>query len=726
LLEVYSSGKAHMATISDILNTPLSRITYIDALLDKGPNWNYLTPGGNVLRYTFSVATGNEAGQGGQQAFTLAQQGFVRSALDYISKLTGIVFSETTVGTAAQIHFANIDISGPQVTGLCSWNNSYTYDTSNNLLSYDADAYVYLDNVEWRAANADLKPGGDGYETLLHELGHALGLKHPFLEAGEPANTPVLSPSQDNTGNTLMSYTEAGGPHSTYGQYDIAALNWLYGRDGLGGQGVSSASGGRYFTGTSGDDVLVGTDFDDILEGDDGNDIIDGGNGIDTAVFRGTANSYSFLVLDNGKVQVNSVDDGTDVLSSIELFRFSNGTFTRAQLLEDKTPPAAPTLTLSKNANGYAMGNSPLLTGSAEAFTTVKIYNGTNVIATTQADATGLWSVATSPFRDGMNYTIYAKATDVGGNTSIASEGVRFNVDATAPKIPSGTVKFATADNQPVFAGTGEASTLIQLFRTGDFAEIGRTTVGSDGTWHIDSFPLTNGTYDVTVVSLDAADNATTSAANMKFTIDSALNIIGTANPETINAAAAGNNAIDGGAGLDVALYGAPRANFTITKEVYGYSVVDTVGNNGHDTLVNIERVQFGDNNWVALDVDGVAGQAYRMYKAAFDRVPDVAGLGFWIRALDNGYSLTQIADEFIKSNEFKQMYMSDPSDANFITKLYEHVLHRAPEGDGYAWWLDHMHSATRAEVLAFFTESPENQAQVIGTIQDGITYTHW
>jgi hypothetical protein len=716
-----------MATTSDILNTPLSSINYIDALLDKGPDWNYLTPGTNILQYTFSVASGNEVGQTGQQAFTLAQQGFVRSALDYISKLTGIVFTETTNGTAAQIHFANIDITSAQTTGLCSWNNTYNYDASNNLLNYDADAYVYLDNVEWRAQNADLNPGGYGYQTLLHELGHALGLKHPFLEAGDPAGTPVLPTSQDNTGNTLMSYTDNGGPRSTYGQYDVAALNWLYGRDGLGGLGVSSATGGRYFTGTSGDDALTGTAFDDTLEGDGGNDFINGGSGVDTVVFRGLASSFTFLDVGNGKVQFSSEQDGTDVLSSIELFHFTDGTFTYAQLFNDKIAPAAPTLAVSKNAAGYAMGNSPLVTGSAEAYTTVKVYFAGNLIGTAQADRSGLWSVATSPFADALGaYTIYAKATDVAGNTSVQSENVSFKIDATAPKLPTGTVAITAGGNQPVFAGTGEANTIIQLFRVGDFAEIGRTTVHADGTWHIDSAPLTNGAYEVTVASVDAADNAATSSTNMTFAIDSALNIIGTAKAETINATAVGNNAIDGGAGLDVAMYTAPRANFTIAKDVYGYAVTDTTGVNGHDTLINIERVQFSDNSWVALDVDGVAGQAYRMYKAAFDRVPDVSGLGFWIRALDNGYSLTQIADEFIKSNEFKQMYMSDPSDANFITKLYEHVLHRAPEGTGYDWWLDHMHSATRAEVLAFFTESPENQAQVIGTIQDGIAYTHW
>jgi hypothetical protein len=715
-----------MANVSDITNTPLSGINYIDALLDKGPDWNYLTPAGNVLQYTFSITSGNEQGQGGQEAFTLSQQNCVRTALDYISKLTGIQFSETTMGTAAQVHFANINIDGAQTTGLCSWTHSYTYGAGNTLVSYDADAYVYLDNVEWLSENRNLTPGTYGYETLLHELGHALGLKHPFLDSGDAAGTPVLPAAQDNTSNTIMSYTDSGGPHASYSQYDIAALNWLYGADGLGGLGVSSATGARYLTGTSGSDVLTGTGADDTLEGDGGNDTINGGAGNDTAVFRGAVSSYTFTQLANGDLQATSALDGTDILSSIELFRFSDGSYQRSQLVNDTTPPAAPTISVSKNAAGYAMGNAPLVSGSAEANSTVNLYSNGDLVGTTHADASGLWSVTTTPFKDGMNYLLYARATDASGNASVPSEGVHFNIDATAPKIPTGTVVSTAGGNQPVFDGTGEAGSTIQLFRTSDFAEIARATVGTNGTWHIDSAPLPNGTYDISFASVDIADNATSSGTHLGFTIASTLNTNGTANADVLRPAGTGNNAIDGGAGLDVAVYDTPRANFTIAKDIFGFAVTDKVGSGGHDTLVNIERVQFSDNTWVALDVDGVAGQAYRMYKAAFDRVPDVAGLGFWIHALDNGYTLTQVADEFVKSNEFKQMYMSDPSDANFITKLYEHVLHRAPEGAGYDWWLDHMHSATRAEVLAFFTESPENQAQVIGTIQDGISYTHW
>lgn len=35
-------------------------------------------------------------------------------------------------------------------------------------------------------------------------------------------------------------------------------------------------------------------------------------------------------------------------------------------------------------------------------------------------------------------------------------------------------------------------------------------------------------------------------------------------------------------------------------------------------------------------------------------------------------------------------------------------------------------HHAPREELLVQFSESPENQAQVIGSIQDGIAFTPW
>ncbi|MFL6672021.1 MAG: DUF4214 domain-containing protein [Massilia sp.] len=717
-----------MATVSDIEKTTPSGLNHIDALLDKGPDWNYLTPVGNTLQYTFSVTSGNETGQSGQEAFTLAQQLCVRGAFDYISRLTGIQFAETANGAAAQLHFANIDITDPIVTGLCSWTHSYTYTTDNQLVSYDANAYVYLDNVQWYAQNRDLSVGRDGYETLLHELGHALGLKHPFREADDPASTIVLPQSQDNTTNTLMSYTHIGGPRAAFSQYDVAALNWLYGGDGLGGAlGVNSVTGARYITGTNGADTLMGTQFDDTLEGDGGNDMINGGNGTDTVVFRNARSTYTINQLPDGDLEVAGTTDGVDHLTSIEVLSFADGSFQRAQVGSDTTAPAAPTLKVAKNAAGYSLGNTPLVSGQAEANATVKLYKGDVLLGTTQADAKGLWTMTTIKLADGLNYSVFAKATDAAGNTSVASAVDTFNVDATAPVIPTAAVLAPDGNNQPLFSGAGEAGTVIHLIRAGDFIEIGRTTVGVDGKWVLDSAPLPNGKYDVSVVSADQADNATTAAARLSFTVASTANLAGGAANDQLRPGA-GNSAVDGQGGIDTVNYQGPRSNFTVTKDVWGYSVVDKVGDNGHDSLINVERIHFGDDSWLALDVNGVAGQAYRMYQAAFDRTPDLAGLGYWISRMDNGAKLNQVAAEFINQPEFDALYGKNPSSADFINHLYNNVLHRAPDAAGFNYWMDSLdvQHATRDYVLGFFTESPENQALVIGSIQNGFAFAPW
>jgi hypothetical protein len=85
----------------------------------------------------------------------------------------------------------------------------------------------------------------------------------------------------------------------------------------------------------------------------------------------------------------------------------------------------------------------------------------------------------------------------------------------------------------------------------------------------------------------------------------------------------------------------------------------------------------------------------------------------YWTHALESGATLPQLAAGFIASNEFQQRYDSVHTSADFISLLYQNVLDRAPDAQGLAYWvgaLDHA-GTPRADVLAFFSESPENQA---------------
>jgi Ca2+-binding RTX toxin-like protein len=186
----------------------------------------------------------------------------------------------------------------------------------------------------------------------------------------------------------------------------------------------------------------------------------------------------------------------------------------------------------------------------------------------------------------------------------------------------------------------------------------------------------------------------------------------------------AGNDKLAGGAGLDTAVYAGAHDGYLLTQTGTTMTVTDNSGAEGSDSLTGIERVVFGDGA-LAFDLAGSAGQAYRLYAAAFDRKPDVAGLSFWIGAMDSGQSLVNVATEFTRSAEFTGMYGTTHTPDDFLTKLYQHILHRAPDAGGYAFWLNALHNGySEGQVLAEFGESAENQAQVIAQIQDGIWYT--
>ena len=280
-------------TISTIKTTDLSHINYsgvvtTDALLDNSVNWNYLNPTRTVLYYTFDTKNFDDPKlHSSVEIFNTTQQMATIEILQYVCSITGIKFEKIAAGKNADIHFANTDLNGTSVTGLT--NKIYSYTSSNNIvIKYTADAYIYLDDVQWAKENGTPTAETRGYETLLHEIGHALGLKHPF-------ETPnKLVKDLDTTNNTVMSYTYKGDYKTEFQSYDLAALQWIYGGDGLGGAGNMSVTMTKPAQSTAGADILIGTKNNDTInglagndtiEGGKGNDKLTGGNGKDTFVF---------------------------------------------------------------------------------------------------------------------------------------------------------------------------------------------------------------------------------------------------------------------------------------------------------------------------------------------------------------------------------------------------------------------------------------------------------
>lgn len=189
-----------------------------------------------------------------------------------------------------------------------------------------------------------------------------------------------------------------------------------------------------------------------------------------------------------------------------------------------------------------------------------------------------------------------------------------------------------------------------------------------------------------------------------------------------------GNDYLDGGSGIDTAGYSGSINDYIIAPEAPGYlQVIDTFSgstSDGIDLITNIERLQFSDGI-LALDIDGNAGQAYRIYKAAFARTPDNDGLKFWIGELDEGVTLLQAAGGFVASAEFKSLYSGATTNQGIVQKFYQNVLGRDGEAGGVNYWTSELNSGAKstAEVLADFSASPENVAGVAPLISDGIFF---
>ena len=195
-----------------------------------------------------------------------------------------------------------------------------------------------------------------------------------------------------------------------------------------------------------------------------------------------------------------------------------------------------------------------------------------------------------------------------------------------------------------------------------------------------------------------------------------------------------------GGEGVDTAVFRGNLSDYAIVQNVpvydervhngsfvAGMSVHDGVaGRDGMDQLVEVERLQFDDVS-LAFDVDGVAGYAYRLYQAAFDRKPDQEGLGYWINELDKGYALKDVAYGFLNSGEFIEKYGSNLSNEAYVDALYWNVLHRAGDADGRAHWVGALNGGFgREELLIQFSDVPENRDNVAVDIQQGIRFENW
>lgn len=168
-----------------------------------------------------------------------------------------------------------------------------------------------------------------------------------------------------------------------------------------------------------------------------------------------------------------------------------------------------------------------------------------------------------------------------------------------------------------------------------------------------------------------------------------------------------GNDIIDGGAGTDAAKWTSPRRSYDIFINAGDDSIV--TGQQESDTIRNVEKFIFTDGEF-RTDTEDIAAQIYRIYGATLDRTPDAGGLKYWVSELESGISdIRTTVNNFTASEEFQVKYGS-LDDGAFLSLLYNNVLGRDPDAEGFQYWTNSMSNGmSRSEVVLNFSEAAEN-----------------
>jgi Ca2+-binding RTX toxin-like protein len=561
------------------------KLPYFISSLLSGSSWGKTGQGETV---TFSFV--EDSTLDGFQPYTDAQKTLVRQVLAEYAKDSGMVFNEVTDATTG-VDIRMFQDGGPGAEGASGYSN-------------------YPRNVE-----VHLNPGYAGiYHVVAHELGHALGFKHPgnYNVGGGGPPGPYLPAAEDNTDNTHMSYNGFGEGGDYLRMFDIAAIQYLYGVnhnertgndtytqadryiwDGAGTDtlDVSTATaaatldlrdGAWQWIGTKSDSILadgqfyigngtqienaIGTAFNDTIRGNEVANTLDGGAGNDT--LSGGAGNDLYIVDSVLDVVIEGSNAGIDTVQT-------SVSYTLSANIENLTLTSTGAINGIGNAlNNIITGNSGdnTLNGGGGADTLVGgLGNDIYVVDNTADVVNEALNAGTDTVRASVSYSLSSNVENMilTGSSNINATGNDSDNSLTG-----------NTGNNTLNGGVG-TDTLIggagnDLYIVANSADV-ITEGGNSGTDSVQS----SATYYLSA-----------NLENLTLTGTAAINGVGNTLNNTISGNS-GDNVLNGGTGADTLIGGLGNDLYVVDNSA---DVVSELTSQGTDTINTTVSYSLSDN----------------------------------------------------------------------------------------------------------------------------------
>ena len=165
----------------------------------------------------------------------------------------------------------------------------------------------------------------------------------------------------------------------------------------------------------------------------------------------------------------------------------------------------APTVTvaLAHDTGANNVTSNDALTGTADANATVTLTEGSTVLGTTTANASGVWAFTPTGLAQGAQ-TVTASETNAAGLTG--SSSLTFTYDTVAPTVTVALAHSTGANNvtsNDALTGTADANATVTLSEGSTV--LGTTTANASGVWAFTPTGLAQGAQTMTASETNAA-----------------------------------------------------------------------------------------------------------------------------------------------------------------------------------------------------------------------------